>query len=357
MNVLLALSLVLYVALSFGITEADENYENCVRKDGISGACVPLNKCPRILQLFNEYKTISNKDKLYLRNSQCPNRKKNHVCCEEMSPGMRLLNDQDCGYFGGKIKTVGGNKLKLMSRPWMALLRLQINGTSKFACGGTLITPRFVLTAAHCIEGNNEFKLVYVRLGEHSISNKEDCDVINNQTRCAPPYQDVLPERTFTHKDYNHFSGVNDIALIKLSEDARTTRNIRPICLPLNDTLQELAETLSDFRVTGWGFTEAGIFSDVPTEVEVPRRTCRQSSQRQVESTQLCAGTLNRDSCRGDSGGPLFELTGLYKESQKFVQFGIVSYGSQRCGDGHPGVYTNVAHFMHWISDTIGNNN
>lgn len=55
---------------------------------------------------------------------------------------MRLLNDQDCGYFGGKIKTVGGNKLKLMSRPWMALLRLQINGTSKFACGGTLITPR-----------------------------------------------------------------------------------------------------------------------------------------------------------------------------------------------------------------------
>lgn len=221
---------------------------------------------------------------------------------------------------------------------------------------------------------------LYVRLGEHSISNKEDCDVINNQTRCAPPYQDVLPERTFTHKDYNHFSGVNDIALIKLSEDARTTRklsnkwclkaywlcihfdlcatgNIRPICLPLNDTLQELAETLSDFRVTGWGFTEAGIFSDVPTEVEVPRRTCRQSSQRQVESTQLCAGTLNRDSCRGDSGGPLFELTGLYKESQKFVQFGIVSYGSQRCGDGHPGVYTNVARFMHWISDTIGNNN
>ena len=65
--------------------------------------------------------------------------------------------------------------------------------------------------------------------------------------------------------------------------------------------------------------------------------------------TQICAGDPGRDSCRGDSGGPLLAKT----ETDEVVQVGIVSFGSLVCGDGNPGVYTNVAAYVSWIEDNL----
>lgn len=63
-------------------------------------------------------------------------------------------------------------------------------------------------------------------------------------------------------------------------------------------------------------------------------------------------GDLDKDSCRGDSGGPLADVA-IYQDVQRFVQFGIVSYGAFMCGSGYPGVYTNVASFMPWITNIL----
>ncbi|KAH8416099.1 hypothetical protein KR222_008195, partial [Zaprionus bogoriensis] len=131
--------------------------------------------------------------------------------------------------------------------------------------------------------------------------------------------------------------------------------NIRVICLPINETLQAYTETVPAFMVTGWGKTESHFESDIPLEARVPQRNrtvCTNAYKRQIESSQLCAGELGRDSCNGDSGGPII-FPGTYNETQRFIQFGIVSFGSRMCALNNPGVYTNVGSFIPWIADKI----
>lgn len=74
----------------------------------------------------------------------------------------------------------------------------------------------------------------------------------------------------------------------------------------------------------------------------------------EITSKQLCAGGFSgRDSCAGDSGGPLKQVT-ILDGFPKFVQYGIVSYGPRYCGTkGLPGVYTKVTPYMTWILDHL----
>lgn len=74
-----------------------------------------------------------------------------------------------------------------------------------------------------------------------------------------------------------------------------------------------------------------------------------------IKATQLCAGGVKgQDSCGGDSGGPLMYPGSYGKLGVRYVQRGIVSFGSKRCGiGGFPGVYTNVAYYMNWILDNM----
>ncbi|EDW01741.1 GH20292 [Drosophila grimshawi] len=239
-----------------------------------------------------------------------------------------------------------------MSRPWMALLKLKRNSDVEYACGGTLITNRFVLTAAHCFDGQ---ELLEVRLGEHRISTEQDCGATGNTRICAPPVRDISFDKIFVHENFSRDSAENDIALIKLSTDIESSLSIRPICLPVNYTLQQEAEHRKIFRVTGWGATERSIHSDVPMETAVDwqnRSLCQNVYGQSMKSSHICAGSFQMDSCYGDSGGPLFYPT-VYNGVQRMVQFGIVSYGSSFCGGGKPGVYTNVASFIRWIADKL----
>ena len=64
---------------------------------------------------------------------------------------------------------------------------------------------------------------------------------------------------------------------------------------------------------------------------------------------QLCAGDPGKDACMGDSGGPLLAKT----EADEIVQIGIVSFGSKKCGDGFPGIYTKVSAFISWIEENL----
>lgn len=66
----------------------------------------------------------------------------NFVCCQEMSKGMQILEKQSCGYLFAEPKIFGGHKLRLLSRPWMALLMFWEEDGERFKCGGTLITER-----------------------------------------------------------------------------------------------------------------------------------------------------------------------------------------------------------------------
>lgn len=88
----------------------------------------------------------------------------------------------------------------------------------------------------------------------------------------------------------------------------------------------------------------------------MPRENCKKlyKNYAKIDDKQICAGGyLGRDSCGGDSGGPL-KYAGHIDGVARYVQYGVVSYGPKYCGaDGQPGVYTSVAHHTKWILDSM----
>lgn len=134
------------------------------------------------------------------------------------------------------------------------------------------------------------------------------------------------------------------------------TESVLPICLPLNENLQNEGENTNDFQITGWGATETSSRSTILMETQIPHvnhRNCIEYYPN-LSTHQLCAGgETGKDSCHGDSGGPLINV-GTINQTQRFVQYGIVSFGKMICADEDPSVYTKVSRYIRWIAFKIG---
>lgn len=226
-----------------------------------------------------------------------------------------------------------------------------------------------MLTAAHC---KTEDKILQLRLGVHELAGY-GADDQNDQ------YQDFdISSRNFvTHEDYENEEPssrgekptiMNDVALIKLPRDAEFNQFVQPSCW-------ESQRSINDkLTVVGWGKTGTyqisktinGVYSNEQRALEVPvvkTNDCKNDFGFNVDKTHLCAGgNSGEDSCSGDSGGGLFsnilegkagvENVGRVK-NDRWEVVGIVSYGSSRCGDGNPGIYTRVSQYIQWIKQTM----
>ncbi|KAK9881642.1 hypothetical protein WA026_017163 [Henosepilachna vigintioctopunctata] len=261
-----------------------------------------------------------------------------------------LLPTEDCGMTTMQFRVVHGDKASLGEYPWMALIVYAMPDGLEFLCGGTLISKRYILTAAHCVVSN----IMGVRLGEYNMLSNQDCD--DTKSKCAPAVQDLLIESIHVHSEYSNRTNHNDIALMRLSRDADlSSEYVKPICLPIEDIPDVEGQLLT---VVGWGLTETGGRSPVLKKAILPQVSldkCRKLYEQRdtIVETQLCAGGHKEDSCNGDSGGPLSLMVPLGRFSRE-VQFGIVSYGLKNCGtEGYPGVYTRVNNYVQWILDTI----
>ncbi|TMW51495.1 hypothetical protein DOY81_003400 [Sarcophaga bullata] len=255
-----------------------------------------------------------------------------------------------CGVSRGTTnRVVGGNEAKKGNYPWMAALGYRNEYDAKtlqFLCAGSLISSKYVITSAHCINGY----LMLVRLGAHDLSNAMEADARNYGIK-----------RIVTHDMFDLKTIANDLALIELSETVVMTRFIVPICLP--DDSKFLTEEFVGMNpfVAGWGATKhQGPTSNVLREVQVPiisRQACEQSYRTvfnfvKFSDKLICAGNSNVDACQGDSGGPLM-LPQMIDNSYHYYLIGVVSFGYECARTGFPGVYSRVAAYMPWIKSNM----
>lgn len=127
--------------------------------------------------------------------------------------------------------------------------------------------------------------------------------------------------------------------------------------MPLNAALQQQVESLQSMLLTGWGYDDRRANeNDLLREVSMPLVDRQNCSQRfpgiKIEPTQFCSN-MNEILCKGTSGGPLSQPV-EYLGKQRFVQFGIVSFGSTSCSTSSFEVHTNVGSFMPWITRALG---
>ncbi|XP_063631810.1 phenoloxidase-activating enzyme-like [Cydia splendana] len=283
----------------------------------------------------------------------------------ELSESPPKSNSGCCGHAVGGDKS-SGSIARIGEYPWMGSVEYRKkDDTIKLLCGAVLISGKYVLSAASCFS-KAAFKIgtpVRIRLGDYDVNNDgPDCvETAAGGKDCTDGAISIPIEKFTVHPDYNkNLNRQNDIVLIKLARMAPYTDFIRPICLPSLDITQKAPKKLY-MTVAGWGAVNATVArSNVLRRVHVPYvdfYLCRHAYNKtqfyhvQLSNGQLCAGGKNRDSCRGDSGGPLMLLKGQTTELA-----GIVSFGPTPCGrEDIPGVYTKVFAYNDWIKTIIEN--
>ncbi|XP_065340210.1 phenoloxidase-activating enzyme 1-like [Cloeon dipterum] len=275
-------------------------------------------------------------------------------------PKIHLLPFDLCGVSTAD-RIVNGKKAALNQLPWMARLGYETRFGESYRCGGSVLSKRYVLTAAHCMTKlPNGLKLISVLLGELNANQEIDCDFLN-PTVCNPPPQSFRVAEAIPHPQYSPTTVQNDIGIIRLDRDADlTTDAVRPICLPIGNIQFKDLNRVKAFTVAGWGTTEQGsssqelLYADVPP---VSNQLCKDAYVRQAQiiDSQICAGGQSQDSCDGDSGGPLMVPDAVHGDpAPRSVQVGIVSFGPVRCGTKDmPGVYTRVGYYVSWILENM----
>ncbi|XP_047489350.1 phenoloxidase-activating factor 3-like [Penaeus chinensis] len=328
--------------------------------------CILLTDCPKLLELL---KNPTRDNIRELQKATCfINRREPWVCCpapaapvtEPPKVNKESLLPANCGLVGD-VRVVGGEDAPINAYPWKAVLGYRIGDLPEihFECGGSVISERYIMTAAHCVNANilntRKLELAVIRLGEWDLSTEEDCTDI-----CAPPVQDFDFEEVIEHPSYDNrtlFS--DDIALIRLSKPINFLTSagfIQPVCLPPADFSLSAEARSQGAIVAGWGVTERGIQSDRLQHLALPfaeKQKCNEVYRGNLVAEQICmGGEPGKDSCRGDSGGPLIVPAGV--ERTQSMQIGIVSYGPTSCGqEGFPGVYTSVSHYRSWVEETM----
>ncbi|KAM9316470.1 uncharacterized protein PAF06_007496 [Gastrophryne carolinensis] len=237
-------------------------------------------------------------------------------------------------------RLTGAKKGRKGDSPWQALL-IQ---SKRFFCGGVLIHPYWILSAAHCFKDSFRNAKYYVRLGEYDRRTLEDTE------------QQISVSKVITHPKYDRDTVDNDIALLRLSQPAVYNKYVLPICLPSQGLAQtNLTVEGTETIVTGWGSQDqtARNRTQILSYIQVPivsQENCSKVMNLKVTNNMLCAGMLGdyQDACYGDSGGPMVTRFG-----DTWFLVGLVSWGEE-CGRlDNFGVYTKVHLYHNWIDQEI----
>ncbi|NXI58611.1 DDN1 protein, partial [Chloroceryle aenea] len=234
--------------------------------------------------------------------------------------------------WAGAGRIIGGWEAKPHSRPYMAFILIKhAKGASR--CGGFLIRPDSVLSAAHCVAGKTKVKIT-VTLGAHNIKKKEQSQQVLHVDDWA------------IHSNYSRTPLQNDIILLKLNQKASLTKEVGEASLASQNEPVAIGATC---YVAGWGRTSvSGHTSSVLREVDLKVQSasvCKKSFGRHyLQQSMICVGDQSgkKSTFRGDSGGPLVCNGKVH---------GIASYVPQN--GLFPDVFTKVSYFEPWIDEQL----
>jgi secreted trypsin-like serine protease len=274
------------------------------------------------------------------------------------------------------MRVVGGNPADVNAWPWQVAFfqRRASDGAFTFFCGGSVIAPRWVLTAGHCFPGGKPSP-------EDTIVVEQTNVIERNLPGGVVPPERGRPlklQRVISHEGYNAQTHENDIALVQLAGPA-TSKPAKIARLPSPIETEGRLST-----VTGWGLLRSRYFdrekkiwidgetrqpiaegqesqylTETMMQVDLPlidHIACRQAYEgdrgRGIDRRTICAGFAQggKDACQGDSGGPLVTKD----DGGNYVQIGVVSWGLGCARAGRPGVYSRISAFSGWIKQNTG---
>lgn len=241
----------------------------------------------------------------------------------------------DCGRQPSTSRIIGGSEAKSGQWPW----QLSLHFKGSHICGGVLISPYFVVSAAHCFPSNDVSSLL--------ASNWKVYGGVVSLDILPRPYQ---VRKIILNENYDSRTNDQDVALLKLSTPVDFNDKVQPACLP---SYNQQWTHGTQCWTSGFGTTNERTSSvsnslmgvDVNI-IDTSVCNSREVYRGSVTQNMLCAGQLNggKDSCQGDSGGPL-----VCEDSGVWSLAGITSWGDG-CGEQNkPGVYTKVTSVLAWI--------
>ncbi|XP_017485409.1 PREDICTED: tryptase-like [Rhagoletis zephyria] len=249
-----------------------------------------------------------------------------------------------------KISGAQDGEAEFAEFPWMVAIYTLENTFKIYKCGGAVIAPNVVLTAAHCV-WNQEATTLIARAGEWDTQTNQEPQL----------HQDVHVKEIISHEGFNPSTIANDIALLILEIPYIWAPNVQPICLPTAEKTFDHSRCIA----AGWGkdkFGKGGLFQVILKKIElpiVPHDTCQANLRRtrlsrffQLDKSFICAGgEKGKDTCKGDGGSPL--VCPDPQQPDRYYQAGIVSWGVG-CGEENiPGVYANVPYLRGWINEKL----
>jgi len=355
--------------------EVDNIFENCYEYTEQFGyECVPYYQCHNgtiitdgagLIDIRNGFGALTPED------SKCPGFL--DVCCKDPDfippPPPKVKYLPQCGRrntngLGARITGFTDSESQFGEWPHMcAVLHAkpveqepgytgEPETTNLYQCGGSLIAPGVVLTAAHCVD----------KFIQNPGELKVRCGEWDTQQETEPfPHQDRTVDTLRIHPEFEARNLRNDFAVLFTSEEFILSSHIDTACLP------EPGDSFDGITcfATGWGkdkFGAAGEYQLVLKEIDLPvvnHDTCEASLRKtrlgkrfKLDDSFVCAGGVNgKDTCKGDGGSPL--VCPSKYDPDTYIQAGIVAWGVGCGEDNTPGVYADVSQASCWIDSVV----